>query len=265
LILILFAGVSGVTAPVDLDRTRNDLDRVQRELKQKRRERDITDRRARSLADEVTKISRELRAARRTLEQLEEAVDEADRRRADLERLLSASHRGLSGWESQLDRTMDAYYRRLSLAREGEFDLIRSQAVLLKERYVGLDFALRHHAEVAKDRDQWRAVESELKELRRRKEREEVRIAEAREKLRNLHRTVEGRRAALEEDIRQLDASARALESLVARLIQERRAEALRAAAAAKAAAPVTVSRADRKSTRLNSSHRYISRMPSSA
>ncbi len=238
------------SADQELRSTQKDLEKIQRELSRKTSERAEAARKEKELAEEVRRISRELNASRRSLKEIESRLEETESRRKATEERLWVSRLEMGQWGDLLARELRLYYeRKAALGAAAAVELAYRRAAM-EERVNGLSFARQHHAQVEGLRDELIGLEVELQKLRLRREKEEKRVASAQEQMRSLHKTVQGRRAVLENEIRDLRSSARALERLVQKLIREEmeRVKAAEAAAAkAKKPRPAAAPSAARK------------------
>ncbi len=230
--LALRAG--GSSGPVE--RPRRELEKIEAELSEKKREKTQTDRRARVLAEEVDRISGELEAARRALTQTESRLAEAEERRSSAESRLWASREILGRWQDRLASALSAHYRRGVVAAEGAFLPLVYEQALLTDQITRLSFALEKHQDAVVARDELMVAEERLRGLKLERTRDEGRLESARARLKVLQRTAEGRKAVLERDIRALGVSAKRFERKVLELIAEQKADEARRAARAKRA-----------------------------
>jgi len=206
-----------------VDDQRERLRRVQSELDRKRREKEQADRRAREYRQEADRIGRELEGARRALENTESQLLETERKRAATEDRMRTSRRSLGAWEDKLAALLATHYRRRTVGAEGAFPQWSYEAAVLSDRVTGLNFAVENHADVVAIRDQLLSIEEELRNLRTSKTRDERRIGTARDQMRLLARTEEGRRALLARQIDDLNASAARFERLIQDLLEKER------------------------------------------
>lgn len=221
--LLVWTGPGRAAETIEQQRDR--LRRVQSELDRKRREKDRADRRARELREEADRIGRELDGARRALESTEGQLLETERKRAATEERMRASRRSLGTWEDKLSGLLAAHYRARAVGAEGLFPMWVYEAAVLSDRVTGLTFAVENHAGVVAIRDQLLGIEEELRNLRVTKTRDERRIESARDQMRSLARTEEGRRALLARQIDDLHASARRFEGMIRDLLEKERRE----------------------------------------
>lgn len=220
---LLWGGATAVRSAESVEEQRERLRRVQTELERKRREKEQSDRRAREYRQEADRIGRELEGARRALENTESQLLETERKRAATEERMRASRRSLGAWEDKLSALLAAHYQRRTVGAEGAFPLWAYEAAVLTERVTGLNFAVENHAEVVAIRDQLFAIEEELRNLRTAKTRDERRIGNARDQMRKLAQTEEGRRALLSRQIEDLHASAARFERMIQDLLEKER------------------------------------------
>lgn len=220
-LLVVAAGSAVAVESVEAQRER--LRRVQAELERKRREKDQADHRARELRQEADRIGRELDGARRALESTESQLLETERKRTATEERMRLSRRSLGTWEDKLAALLTAHYRQRAVGAEGAFSQQAYESALLSDRVTGLTFAVENHAGVVAIRDQLVAIEEELRNLRTTKARDERRIGNARDQMRDLARTEEGRRALLARQIEDLHASAQRFERLIQDLLEKER------------------------------------------
>lgn len=220
---------------------REELERIQSKLSDKRKEKEKTDKRSRELRAEVERISRELTGARRALSQTNARLAASEENRSAAEARLWASRQSLSQWQERLAAAMGAYYRRSRFGSEGDFVSVSYERALVADQASSLNFALERHQDVVVLRDNLLAIEEQLRDLKLDRERDERRIEAAGQRMRELQKTTEGRRAVLESDIRALNASAQKFERLILDLIAKQKADDARRAARAQRAAPAPV------------------------
>jgi septal ring factor EnvC (AmiA/AmiB activator) len=223
-----------------IESKQGDLERIQAELSRKKSEREQAARQARELAGQVEEIALELQKSRRSLDDVRDRTREAEKRRQSIEERLWASHLEMGQWEDILARELDRYYRRQAVTGAAAFVELAYRQAALRDKAHGLSFAQAHHAHVEALRDELLGLEIELQKLKLQKERDEGRVAAAQRQMRALYQTVQGRRAVLEKEIKDLQASARQLQRMITTLIrkqEEERAKAGRAAAPGQAVA----------------------------
>ncbi|MBL0057956.1 MAG: peptidoglycan DD-metalloendopeptidase family protein [Elusimicrobia bacterium] len=231
MVLFLLTGAALVRPETDaVEGQRESLKKIQTELDDKRREKERADRRAREIRQEVNRISDELEGARQALQITDRRLTEAEKTRAQAESRLLASRQSLDQWEDRLNAALRDFYSRWSVAAEGSFALLGYEEAFLSERVTGLSFALENHRSVELLRDDLAEAENDLRRLKENKEREERRMESARERMRDLQQTTEGRQALLARQITQLNASARRFEKLIEGLIEKERLARVRAA-----------------------------------
>ncbi len=238
--LVAVAGTTARSAN-RLAEGREELERIQSKLSDKKREKEKADKRSRELRAEVDRISRELTGARRALAQTNARLAESEEKRSAAEARLWASRQSLTQWQERLASALGAYSRRSRTGSEGDFVSVFYERALVADQASSLGYALERHQDVVVLRDNLLAIEDRLRDLKLDRERDERRIEAAAERMRELQKTTEGRRAVLESDIRALNASAQKFERLILDLIAKQKAEDARRAARAKRAAPVPV------------------------
>lgn len=216
-------GPAAARSAETVEEQRERLRRVQSELDRKHREKEQADRRAREYRQEADRIGRELEGARRALENTDSQLVETERNRAATEERMRTSRRSLGAWEDKLSAVLATHYRRRTVGAEGTFPLWSYEAAVLNDRVTGLNFAVENHADVVAIRDQLLSIEEELRNLRTSKTRDERRIGNARDQMRLLARTEEGRRALLARQIDDLNASAARFERMIQDLLEKER------------------------------------------
>jgi septal ring factor EnvC (AmiA/AmiB activator) len=227
-----------------------DLRRLKRELSRKERERQDADRKTAELEQEVDRISREMRSSKRALKDVEDRLRENDKRRADAEDRLWASRLDLRQWNGMLSAELKRLYERRLTADAARFTEIAWRRALVRDRISGVTEALRRHEEIKSAHEDLVSAREEFEGLHRRREAEAARVAEARKSMTGLLDTAKGRRAVLENDIRELNASAQKFEKLIMDLIRERQEREAQAKAAAERERQVRAKSAGRKSAR---------------
>lgn len=219
------------------------LKQIQAEIDQKKKEKRSTSRREKELREEVDRISNELQSARKALVSVEGRLLKAERKRADAESRLLASRQDLVEWRERLSSAVEGYYRRSTLAAEGTSPSLIYERALLADRAASLSFALENHRDVQSLRDDLAAAEENLRQLHEDKQREERRAESARNRMKELQKTAEGRRLVLDRQIKELNASARRFEKKIADLLLKERQAQARAAKKAKAVPAPAVAR----------------------
>jgi septal ring factor EnvC (AmiA/AmiB activator) len=243
MVLFLAAGPVVVRPAMDaVEDQRETLKKIHNEIEDKRREKERADRRAGEIRQEVNRLSDELEGARQALQVTDRRLTEAEKTRAQAESRLLASRQSLDQWEERLNAALRDYYSRWSVSAEGSFTLLGYEEALLSERVTGLSFALENHRSVELLRDDLAEAEEDLRRLKENKEREERRMESARERMRDLQQTTEGRQALLGRQIHELNASARRFEKLIEGLIEKEREARVRAAKRPAARGPSSVS-----------------------
>jgi septal ring factor EnvC (AmiA/AmiB activator) len=209
-----------------------DLKRLKRRISQKQRERDQADEKEREISQEVSRISKELRSSRRSLKDVEQRIKETESRKADAEQRLWAANLDVGQWNGMLSAELRRLYERRAAAESGRFLEIEWRRRLARDKAAAMSDAVRRHDEIRSDHEALVAVESEFQDLKRRREEDEERVRQAKKDMTNLLATVQGRRAVIEDDLKELDASAKKFEKLIMDLIRERQErEAARAEA----------------------------------
>jgi len=206
-------GFSGV------EETKKSLQQVQAELKQKKKEKDQNAKRAKELKKQIEKITRDFEMARRSLASVNQRLTVAEEKRTEAEARLRESQHTLTRWEERLGEALSAYYQRGSVVTEGSYASLVYEESLLADRVAGLSFAKENHRNVQSFRNDLLKAESDLRFLRKEKEREEVRLEKSREPLKRMEQTAEGRQAILETQIKELNASAEKFEKMIRKLI----------------------------------------------
>lgn len=204
-----------------LQSKQSDLDKIQERLEKKRSERAAAARRAEELSAQVDKASRDLRNARRGLKEINTQVSETERQRKQTEERLWAARLEMGQWEDIVARELRVYYQRQIFSSAQTLTELAWRKAALKDKAQGLAFAQEHHAQVETLRDELVSHETKMQRLKLDKEREEDRVAAAQKEMRSLYQTVQGRRAVLERDIRELQSSARQLQRLIANLLRQ--------------------------------------------
>lgn len=218
---------SSVWAATDKDirSKQNDLEKIQKELTRKKNEKRETVHKEKELSKEVERISQELKSSREALSHVESKLREAEKNRSSAEERLWASQLGIDQWRDLLIGEMKHYYELSLTEKDSRFIELAYRQAVIGDKVTGLGFALQQHAEVESLRNE--LVESEVAfqklKLQRKKEAERVKAAQG--KMRSLHKTVKGRRAVLEEDIKDLKQSAKKFENLIQKLIREQKEE----------------------------------------
>jgi len=232
---ILFLCAASMAAPLypekwdgQLRSKQGDLERVQNELNRKKSQREEAARRANQLGAQVEKISRELQESRRSLKELNRQVSDTEKKRKATEERLWASRLEIGQWEDVLGRELALYYQHKTVSGVTDFLALAYRRAALEDKVGGLDFAHQHHASVEGVRDELVNVEVDLQKLRLKKEKEEKRVQVAQREMRSLYNTAQGRRAVLERDIRELQATTRKLQRMITNLIRKQEDERLR-------------------------------------
>jgi len=208
-----------------------DLRKIQGELEKKADERSVAARKEKELAAEVEKISRELKASRAALKESQSQVRQTENKRKSVEERLWASRLEIGQWADILSRELRTFYmRRLALGAAAQVETAYRRAAL-KEKTQSLSFAQQHHAQVEGLREELVGLEIELQKLRLNREREEKRAETAGKQMQSLYKTVAGRRAILEQEIRELQSSAEEMEKLLQTLLRRQQEELAKAAA----------------------------------
>jgi septal ring factor EnvC (AmiA/AmiB activator) len=204
---------------------KSDLERIEERLTRKKNEKEEAARREKELAREVSELSRELRSSRKAVREVQDRVRDTERRRRAAEERLWSSRLGMEQWNNLLARELRGYYERKITEQAAAFVELAYRRAALRDKADGLSFARQHHAQLQEGRDELLALEVELQKLRLNKEREERRAEAAGRRLKELHKTVQGRRAVLEQEIRDLRASAGALGEMISKLARQRERE----------------------------------------
>ncbi|MBI4397484.1 MAG: hypothetical protein HY548_10340, partial [Elusimicrobia bacterium] len=224
---VLTAGAALQAAKTDrqIRSTQKDLDQIKKELSRKESEKEQAERKAKELKEEVERISLEIETARRSLKGVQGRLRETEKKRRSMEERLWSSRLGIGQWEDLLALELKRYYERRMVEGVAQAVELAYRRAALEDKMTGLQFALDHHAEVEGLRDRLVELEIELQKLRLQKEEEEGRFKSAQHRMRTLYNTVQGRRAVLEKDIRDLQSSAKKLEKMIQSLIAQYEAE----------------------------------------
>ena len=237
------AGTAVCLAKESVKVKQDDLKKIQTEIDEKQKEKKSASRRARELREEVERISNELQSARKALARVESRYFKAEKKRAEAEARLMASQHDLIEWRNRLSSSIQGYYMRWTVGREGTLPALAYEQALLKDRATGLAFAIENHQSVQSFRDDLAQAEENLGQIRLDQQREEHRIEVARAHMEELQKTAEGRRLVLDRQIKELNASARRFEKKIAELIAKERAAQARAQKLEKATPIVSVPR----------------------
>ena len=219
------------------------LNRIKTEIDVKKKEKQKATRRAQELSDEVDRISNELQSARKALSVTNSRLVKAEKKRAEAESRLGASQQDLGEWRERLSTAIQGYYMRWRLSPEGSIPSLVYEQALLADRSNSLSFALENHRDVQSLRDDLAAAEEDLKQVLLDKRHEEQRTEQARNKMKELQKTAEGRRLVLDRQLKELNASAKKFEKKIADLILKERQAQARAAKKAKASTAPAVAR----------------------
>jgi septal ring factor EnvC (AmiA/AmiB activator) len=240
--IALFVVVSAVfaLAKESVKAKQDSLKKIQSEIDEKNREQKSASRRARELREEVDRISNELSSARKAVAAADARFLKAEKTRAEAETRLLASQQDLGQWRERLSVAIRDYYMRWSIAPEGSAPALVYEQSLLADRASSLSFALENHRNVQSLRDDLASAEENLGRVRRDKQFEEGRVELARSRMKELQKTAEGRRLVLEREIKELNASAKRFEKMIAGLLLKERQAQAQAAKKAKAV-PVRV------------------------
>jgi murein hydrolase activator len=223
ILLLLVLSAAPLLASTDPIASRQqELKRVQRELERKNKERKEADRRAREVAQEVAQISKEWRSSRRALKDAEDRLRRAEKQRAEAEDRLWAARLDVGQWNAVMAREMRILYERRVAAESGRFLELARRRALLQDKAAAAAQARDRHERLKTAHEDVASTEIDLKSLRRRREEEADRVREARKSMTQALTTAQGRKAMLEEEISDLQASARRFESLIQNLIQEK-------------------------------------------
>jgi hypothetical protein len=208
------------------------LKKIQSEIKVKNKEKEIAARKAGELRREVEQVSKELQAARRALRETGARLEEAEKNRAEAEARLLSSYQDLREWRVRLSSGIQNYYVRWSLSGEGSLPSLMYEGALLRERTAQLKYAQENHKNVEVLRDELSEAEQHLRRVQAKKQGDELQAEVARNRLKQLQKTEDGRRMVLERQIEELNASAKKFEKWIADLIlKEKREQARRAKA----------------------------------
>jgi septal ring factor EnvC (AmiA/AmiB activator) len=233
--------LAATSRPDILSSRQEDLRRLREKLSVKKREQRETDMKAQELGQEVDRISRELRSSRRSLKEIDDRLRDTERRRTDVEDRLWASRLDIRQWGGTLSLELKRLYERRAAAEAGRFMELEWRRRLVGDKAAVLSEMKAHHAEIKASHEELTAVKAEFESLRQQREAEADRVREAGRRMTKLLATVQGRKAVLENEIQELNASTRRFEAMVQDLILEREKErekesADRAAAEASAA-----------------------------
>ncbi|MBP9127963.1 MAG: peptidoglycan DD-metalloendopeptidase family protein [Elusimicrobia bacterium] len=233
LVFGLAVSLMSVRAATDPVKSKQEsLKKIQSEIKVKNKEKELAARKAGELRREVEQASKELQAARRALRETGSRLDEAEKNRADAEARLLSSYQDLREWRVRLSSGIQNYYVRWSLSGEGSLPSLMYEGALLRERTAQLKFAQENHKNVEVLRDELSEAEQHLRRVQAKKQGEELQAEVARNRLKQLQKTEDGRRMVLERQIEELNASAKKFEKWIADLIlKEKREQARRAKA----------------------------------
>lgn len=237
------AGLHSAKTDDQIRSKEQDLKKIKASLSKKKSEKAAAKRKEKELSSEVTRIKRELRSAKSALDKIEAQVRETEKNRTSTEERLWASSLKMGQWNKILSEEMSRYYVQKMIHRTSEFVETAYRRAMLIDKINGLSFAKQHHAYVQDLRDELVTYEVELQKLRLNKEHEQKRVQRARQKMEKIYKTVRGRRVILEQEIRDLNASAKAMSQLIEKLIKKREKEM---AARAKSRARGIPSRANR-------------------
>lgn len=212
------------------------LKKIQSELKAKNKEKEMAARKSNELRRDVDRASKDLNAARRSLRETGSRLEEAEKNRADAEARLLSSYQDLREWRVRLSSGVQNYYVRWSVGGEGTLPSLVYENALLRERTAQLKYAQENHKNVEVLRDELSSAEQHLRRVQVKKQGDEMQAEVARNRLKQLQKTEEGRRLVLERQIQELNASAKKFEKWIEDLILKERREQARRAAAKKAA-----------------------------
>ncbi|MBK8576414.1 MAG: peptidoglycan DD-metalloendopeptidase family protein [Elusimicrobia bacterium] len=238
--LLVLAGAALSLAKESVKAKQDSLKKIQSEIDLKNREKKSAARRARELREEVDRISTELFSARKSLVDADARLLKAEKTRAEAESRLFASQQDLSEWRERLSVAVRGYYIRRSVSPEGSISALAYERALLSDRAASLSFALQNHRNVQSLRDDLASAEEDLRRVRLDKQREQRRAELAQSRMKDLQKTAEGRRLVLDREIKELNASAKRFEKMIADLLlKERQAQARAAKKAKTERAPV--------------------------
>jgi murein hydrolase activator len=214
-----------------LSKRQHELRVLQDKITEKNRERRKTDMRARELQEEVSRISGELRSSRRALKEIDGKLRETEKRRADAENRLWAARLDVKQWNRTLSADLRALYERRLAAGSGRFVELAWRRRLAEDKVAGMTAAVARHAENRAFHDEIIGVKNELESLKGRRASEADRARDSAKEMEGVLETVQGRRAVLQEEIQELNASAKRFETLIRDLVLERERRAAAAAA----------------------------------
>lgn len=195
---------------------------LQDKITEKNRERRKTNERARELEDEVTRISRELRSSQRSLKDMDEKLRDTEKRRVDAENRLWASRLDLRQWRRTLSDDLARFYERRAAAESSRFVEMAWRRRLLADKIAVVSGAVEKHAELKGSHDDLATAKSEIMTLKGQREVEADRVRDARKEMTRVLDTVQGRRAVLEDELKELRGAAKRFEALIADLIRDR-------------------------------------------
>lgn len=230
LIGVVLLSSPGWAAKDSVKSKQESLKKIQSEIKQKNKEKAVAARKADQLRREVDAASKELQAARRSLRDTGTRLEEAEKDRSDAEARLLSSYQDLREWRVRLSSGIQNYYVRWVMAGEGTTPSLVYEGALLRERTAQLNYAQENHKNVEVLRNELAAAEQHLRHVQAKKQADELQSEVARNRLKQLQKTEEGRRMVLERQINELNASAKKFEKWIAELIlKEQREQARRA------------------------------------
>ncbi len=206
-----------------------EMERLRKTIIKKKSEKEETVAREKQLADEVERLSRQLDNSKRSLRDVSWRLIVTEKRRKATEERLWASSLELGQWSEMLAKELNLYYVRKLETGVGAYMELAYRQAALQDKTGGLAFARQQHAQVEELRDEFLSLEVELQKLRLQKEHQQKRVETAQKGMRHLYKTVQGRRAILDRDIKKLQASAGQLQRMIQDLIrreQEARAKA---------------------------------------
>ena len=227
-----------------LQSKQKDLKKIQRELSQKKSERDMAARQAEELVRDVEKISQKLQSARRSVKETESRLSGTEKTRKNVEQRLWVSRTGIEQWQGLMAVDMKGYYERQAVpGLASPYEAAYRQAAL-ESKISSLRLAMAEHARTEGLRQELVSVEGQLRALHQRKRNEQSTVERAKQERTALYQTVKGRRAILEKEIRDLNQSARRMESFIRELVRKSQSTQVASAPKGKTAAKKALSSA---------------------
>lgn len=216
MLVLSFCGFSNAAETVS--NPKRDLRSLDRRLEKKKEEQSAAQKKSLEIRQEVRRLSRELSLAQQSLRETERRLVDTERQRQEAEDRAHLAADTVENRRQWLAGRLEALAKDQAAGRQ---DSVVAQKAVIRQGTQQLSQAFDQHTQAVETRNDLAALQVKLDRLRARREQDLDDLKEFKGQLVALRRTVEGRRAVLENEILELKRSRRALNQLVDRLAKE--------------------------------------------